>query len=169
MWYPEWSESICCTSTSYWSMHLLGVLANVVQARCICCIAVSYWSMHLLGVLEDVVQARCMCRIAMSYWNLYLLGVHALVDITCVLSYASHGSYTSCIPDCTNKLAHTDRARQGRFLDGSKCGAGKVHEGMMAAATFVHCNTAAALQAAAQKHPGWPLIVTGHSMGGNPF
>ena len=37
---------------------------------------------------------------------------------------------------------------------------------MMAAATFVHCNTAAALEAAAQKHPGWPLVVTGHSMGG---
>ena len=43
---------------------------------------------------------------------------------------------------------------------------GKVHEGMMSAATFVHCNTAAALQSAADSYPGWPLVVTGHSMGG---
>ena len=44
--------------------------------------------------------------------------------------------------------------------------AGKVHEGMMSAATFVHCNTAAALESAARLYPGWPLVVTGHSMGG---
>lgn len=44
--------------------------------------------------------------------------------------------------------------------------AGKVHEGMMSAATFVHCNTAEALQSAAQTYPGWPLVITGHSMGG---
>ncbi|KAL0036871.1 hypothetical protein WJX77_003190 [Trebouxia sp. C0004] len=43
---------------------------------------------------------------------------------------------------------------------------GKVHEGMMGAATFVHCNSAAALESVAQTHPGWPLVVTGHSMGG---
>lgn len=36
----------------------------------------------------------------------------------------------------------------------------------MSAATFVHCNTAEALQSAAQTHPGWPLVITGHSMGG---
>ena len=42
----------------------------------------------------------------------------------------------------------------------------KVHEGMMAAATFVHCNTVNALQAAAQQFPGWPVLVTGHSYGG---
>ena len=43
---------------------------------------------------------------------------------------------------------------------------GMVHEGIMAAATYVQCNTAAALSAAAGKHPGTPLLVTGHSMGG---
>lgn len=53
-------------------------------------------------------------------------------------------------------------------LSTAACCAGKVHEGMMGAATFVHCNTAAALEAAAQAHPGWPLVVTGHSMGGEP-
>ncbi len=42
----------------------------------------------------------------------------------------------------------------------------QVHEGMMAAATFVHCNTAEALEAAAQQFPGWPVLVTGHSYGG---
>ena len=43
---------------------------------------------------------------------------------------------------------------------------GHVHEGFMAAATFLHCNTAAALATAARDFPGWPLVVTGHSMGG---
>ena len=36
----------------------------------------------------------------------------------------------------------------------------------MSAATFVHCNTAAALDSVARTHAGWPLVVTGHSMGG---
>ena len=43
--------------------------------------------------------------------------------------------------------------------------AGRVHEGMMSAATYVHCNTGAALADAARRFPGWPLLVTGHSMG----
>jgi len=43
---------------------------------------------------------------------------------------------------------------------------GKVHEGMFAAATFVHCNTAGVLKRAVEEHPGWPVIVTGHSLGG---
>ncbi len=43
---------------------------------------------------------------------------------------------------------------------------GKVHEGLMAAATYIHCNTGAALQKAAADFPGWPLLITGHSMGG---
>ena len=43
---------------------------------------------------------------------------------------------------------------------------GKVHEGLMAAATYIHCNTGAALHKAATDFPGWPLLVTGHSMGG---
>lgn len=43
---------------------------------------------------------------------------------------------------------------------------GQVHEGIMSAATYVHCNTAGALQKAAQDHPGTPLLITGHSMGG---
>lgn len=36
----------------------------------------------------------------------------------------------------------------------------------MAAATYVHSNTAAALEAAGRDFPGWPLFITGHSMGG---
>ena len=47
--------------------------------------------------------------------------------------------------------------------------AGKVHEGMMEAATFVHCNAAAALEKAGQQFQGWPLFVTGHSLGGQPM
>ena len=43
---------------------------------------------------------------------------------------------------------------------------GRVHEGMFSAATYVHCNTGAALADAARRFPGWPLLVTGHSMGG---
>mmetsp|Transcript_1514 Transcript_1514/g.4497 ORF Transcript_1514/g.4497 Transcript_1514/m.4497 type:complete len:838 (-) Transcript_1514:371-2884(-) len=43
---------------------------------------------------------------------------------------------------------------------------GHVHEGLMAAATYIHSNTACALQAAGRDFPGWPLFLTGHSMGG---
>ena len=46
--------------------------------------------------------------------------------------------------------------------------AGSVHEGLMGAATFVHCNTAQALERAGQDHPGLPLLIAGHSMGGAP-
>ena len=42
----------------------------------------------------------------------------------------------------------------------------QVHEGMMQAATFVHTNAYEALQAAAGRFPGWPVLLTGHSMGG---
>ncbi len=42
----------------------------------------------------------------------------------------------------------------------------QVHEGIMAAATYVHSNTASTLRRAAAKHPGWPLLLTGHSLGG---
>lgn len=38
--------------------------------------------------------------------------------------------------------------------------------GLMAAATYVHSNTAGALAAAGRDFPGWPLFLTGHSMGG---
>ena len=44
--------------------------------------------------------------------------------------------------------------------------AGNVHEGMMEAATFVHCNAAAVLEKAGRQFQGWPLFVTGHSLGG---
>ena len=43
---------------------------------------------------------------------------------------------------------------------------GKVHEGLLSAATYVHCSTAKALAAAAKECPGWPLLVAGHSLGG---
>ena len=52
-------------------------------------------------------------------------------------------------------------------LEVSLCGVdGSAHAGMLAAATFVHCATAGALQTAAVRHPGWPVLVVGHSMGG---
>lgn len=41
-----------------------------------------------------------------------------------------------------------------------------VAQGLMAAATYIHSNTACALQAAGRDFPGWPLFLTGHSMGG---
>eukprot|EP00890_Picochlorum_soloecismus_P001589 jgi/Picsp_1/2430/NSC_05890-R1_alpha beta-hydrolase len=43
---------------------------------------------------------------------------------------------------------------------------GWVHQGIMAAATYIHCCTKDALDAAAEKYPGWPILVTGHSLGG---
>ncbi len=36
----------------------------------------------------------------------------------------------------------------------------------MSAATYVHSNTASTLRRAAAEHPGWPLLLTGHSLGG---
>ena len=54
-----------------------------------------------------------------------------------------------------------------RPMEVTLCGvSGRVHEGMMAAATYVHCSTAPALAAAAAAHPGWPILCVGHSMGG---
>ncbi|KAI8107869.1 hypothetical protein M9435_002896 [Picochlorum sp. BPE23] len=43
---------------------------------------------------------------------------------------------------------------------------GWVHEGMMASATYIHCCTKAALRELGAQHPGWPVLVTGHSLGG---
>lgn len=39
-------------------------------------------------------------------------------------------------------------------------------QGIFSAATFVQCNTQAALQEAAARCPGWPVLLTGHSLGG---
>jgi len=39
-------------------------------------------------------------------------------------------------------------------------------QGIFSAATFIHCNTQDALQEAARRCPGWPLLLTGHSLGG---
>ena len=38
---------------------------------------------------------------------------------------------------------------------------GHVHQGLMSAATYVQLNTHEALRAGAERHPGWPLLVTG--------
>lgn len=47
------------------------------------------------------------------------------------------------------------------------CGvAGHVHGGFLAAARNLLPPVAAALRAAAQQVPGWPVLVTGHSLGG---
>ncbi|PSC76092.1 Sn1-specific diacylglycerol lipase beta [Micractinium conductrix] len=43
---------------------------------------------------------------------------------------------------------------------------GWVHQGIFSAATFIHCNTAEALEEAARRCPGWPVLLTGHSLGG---
>jgi hypothetical protein len=43
---------------------------------------------------------------------------------------------------------------------------GRAHTGMMEAATFVRSNTHAALEQAGRLYPGWPLFITGHSLGG---
>jgi hypothetical protein len=48
-------------------------------------------------------------------------------------------------------------------LDGEE---GWVHEGMIGAATFIHCTTADALREAGERCPGWPVLLTGHSLGG---
>lgn len=37
---------------------------------------------------------------------------------------------------------------------------------MLAAAIYVHCSVSPALEKAAAAHPGLPLYVTGHSLGG---
>ena len=43
---------------------------------------------------------------------------------------------------------------------------GWVHAGLLQAATYVHCATRVALERAAEQCPGWPVLVTGHSLGG---
>jgi hypothetical protein len=43
---------------------------------------------------------------------------------------------------------------------------GWVHQGILAAATYIHCTTRAALSEASRRRPGWPLLLTGHSLGG---
>ena len=43
---------------------------------------------------------------------------------------------------------------------------GFVHEGIFAAATYIHCSTKDALEQASKIVPGWPVMVCGHSLGG---
>ncbi|KFM27528.1 Sn1-specific diacylglycerol lipase beta [Auxenochlorella protothecoides] len=43
---------------------------------------------------------------------------------------------------------------------------GWVHEGIFSAATYIHCTTGETLERAAEQFPGWPLLITGHSLGG---
>lgn len=43
---------------------------------------------------------------------------------------------------------------------------GHVHEGMYKAAHFVRDMVADALDQASVRFPGWPLLITGHSLGG---
>lgn len=43
---------------------------------------------------------------------------------------------------------------------------GWVHEGMLASASFIHCCIKDALSKACSLRPGWPVLVTGHSLGG---
>ena len=49
---------------------------------------------------------------------------------------------------------------------GSDGVSGHVHPGMLSAATYVQCCTREALEEAARRCPGWPLLLTGHSLGG---
>ena len=41
-----------------------------------------------------------------------------------------------------------------------------MQQGIFAAATYIHCSTQGALREAAERFPGWPLLLTGHSLGG---
>eukprot|EP00884_Botryococcus_braunii_P013087 jgi/Botrbrau1/2177/Bobra.101_2s0015.1 len=43
---------------------------------------------------------------------------------------------------------------------------GRVHRGMMQAALYVHNQTGPTLAEAGLRFPGWPLFITGHSLGG---
>jgi hypothetical protein len=43
---------------------------------------------------------------------------------------------------------------------------GWVHEGMMASATYIHCCTKSILERSSDAYPGWPILITGHSLGG---
>lgn len=43
---------------------------------------------------------------------------------------------------------------------------GWVHQGIMSAATYIQCSVKEALEEAAGIYPGWPVLVTGHSLGG---
>ncbi len=39
-------------------------------------------------------------------------------------------------------------------------------QGIFSAATYIHCTTGETLERAAEQFPGWPLLITGHSLGG---
>lgn len=55
----------------------------------------------------------------------------------------------------------------GQSLSISLCGkTGKVHSGAMSAATYIQCRTRETLEKAAELYPGWPLLIAGHSLGG---
>lgn len=43
---------------------------------------------------------------------------------------------------------------------------GWVHEGIMASASYIHCCTKDVLKRLSEDHPGMPVLVTGHSLGG---
>lgn len=43
---------------------------------------------------------------------------------------------------------------------------GEVHSGVMSAATYIQCCTRSTLQKAARDYCEWPLLITGHSLGG---
>lgn len=45
-------------------------------------------------------------------------------------------------------------------------GTGWVHEGMLASASYIHCCVKDVLSKACARLPGWPVLVTGHSLGG---
>jgi hypothetical protein len=46
---------------------------------------------------------------------------------------------------------------------------GYAHEGTLAAALYMLERVKAVLTEAADQVPGWPVLVTGHSLGGEPF
>ena len=45
-------------------------------------------------------------------------------------------------------------------------GTGWVHEGMLSSASYIHCCIKDVLSKACAQRPGWPVLVTGHSLGG---
>ena len=78
-------------------------------------------------------------------------------------TYLAGGTFAFLAPA---KLWWIDMRKSRRSYSGRSFATAQVHEGMMQAATFVHTNAYEALQAAAERFPGWPVMLTGHSMGG---
>ncbi len=75
---------------------------------------------------------------------------------------------SACLPGSVSLLvcAATHCGWQPCVLSRAVCCPTPAVQGIFSAATYVQCNTQAALQEAARRCPGWPVLLTGHSLGG---